>query len=94
MTDTAPIDTRALVQRVSRHSHAFLYTAPVLDAAAELLADWCAVAERHGVDLSTYQGNEWAESLAHRAVEMAGHVGAAASSTGWTSASTTRAGGS
>ena len=46
-------------------------TAPVLDAAGELLDAWCVTADQHGVNMSIASGaNEWVERLAVVALEM------------------------
>ena len=63
---------RNVVERVDRRYLTSLSTAPVLDAAGELLHAWCTTAIDHGTDMSgDYPGDDWAQRLAAVALEMA-----------------------
>lgn len=63
--------TRNVVERVDRRYLTSLSTAPVLDAAGELLHAWCATAIERGADMSgDYPGDDWAQRLAVVALEM------------------------
>lgn len=63
---------RNAVYRVGRRNRSsWQATAPVLDAAGELLKAWCFTADQHGVDMSIFSAaGEWVDRLAVIALEM------------------------
>ena len=63
---------RNVVYRVGRrYMVSWFPTAPVLDAAGELLDAWCITADQHGVNMAgASPAGEWAERLAVVALEM------------------------
>jgi len=62
---------RNVVERIDRRYLTSLSTAPVLDAAGELLHAWCVTAIDHGADMSgDYPGDDWAQRLAAVALEI------------------------
>ncbi|WP_157529217.1 hypothetical protein [Nocardia sp. NRRL S-836] len=77
---TSPVTTppnamplaRNAVYRVGRcYMSSWQATAPVLDAAGELLQSWCVTADQHGVDMSVFSAaSEWVDRLAVIALEM------------------------
>lgn len=70
------IDIRALVERVDRrYRHAVLSTAPVLDAATDILAEWWhTTAGPWTTDVTDQQAVDWADRLAGIALEMVHHT--------------------
>jgi hypothetical protein len=63
---------RNVVQREGlRYMSSWFPTAPVLDAAGELLQAWCVTADQHGINMAgAHPAGEWAERLAVVALEM------------------------
>lgn len=66
-----PLARNAVYRVGRRYMTSWQATAPVLDAAGELLKAWCITADQHGIDMSIASGtNEWVERLAVVALEM------------------------
>ncbi|WP_434450093.1 hypothetical protein [Lentzea sp. E54] len=66
-----PLARNAVYRAGRRDRSSWQATAPVLDAAGELLKAWCVTADQHGVNTAIFSpASEWVDSLAVIALEM------------------------
>jgi hypothetical protein len=66
-----PLARNAVYRAGRRNQSSWQATAPVLDAAGELLKAWCVTADQHGVNMAfTSEAGEWVDRLAVIALEM------------------------